>query len=125
MKYLLSLMLIATPFMLTQAEETSPACAYKQAHLQDEIEAAKTAKDFRKVAGLEKALKISKRSCTDEALEDQRLARIEKSKREVAEREQELLDAEKKGDRKKILKKQQKLQQAIVDLKEAEKPLAR
>ena len=105
--------------------ERSPACEAKRASIEAQISQAKSAGRTRQLAGLRKALQANKAHCTDELLAQQRDAEIREARQEVAEREEDLREAEEKGDARKISSRRAKLDEARRDLAEAEKPLAR
>jgi small-conductance mechanosensitive channel len=105
------------------AAEPSATCAAKRADIEAQIVAATSRGNSQEIAGLKKALAANKANCTDAALTKEHEADIQKAKKKVAEREQDLIEAERKGDAKKIAKQKSKLEDARNDLAEAEKLL--
>lgn len=102
-----------------------PACAAKQADIEAEIAAAQARGNRQELAGLNRALKATKARCTDEELQRAHDSRIRKAQRELAEREEDLAEAQRSGDRDKIAQRSAKVEDARRKLAEAEKPLAR
>ncbi|MDU4092046.1 MAG: DUF1090 domain-containing protein [Pantoea sp.] len=92
-------------------------CLQKEKNIEHEIEMAKQHDNQRRVNGLERALTEVRASCTDEKLKAAHQENINAKKREVAEREKDLKDAEDDGDKEKIAKRQRKLQEEREELK--------
>lgn len=109
----------------TAHAETSAACALKRQDIETQIGHAKAAGRSQQVAGLEKALAANQAHCSDASLEQERQEAIEKAQRKVAEREQELAEAQAKGEARKIADKQAKLAQARQQLAQAQQPVPR
>lgn len=101
----------------------SAACAYKQQEIETQLGFAKQAGNQHQIAGLERALAANQTHCSDASLEQERQERITKAAHKVAEREQELAEAQAKGDPKKVARRQSKLLEAQHDLQEAQRPL--
>ncbi|THT99379.1 DUF1090 domain-containing protein [Lampropedia puyangensis] len=110
----------ATSAALAQA---SPACEAKRAAIEAQITQANAQGRTQQVAGLEKALAANKAHCTDAQLAAERDKDIQQALQKVAEREQELSEAQAKGDAEKMAKRRAKLQEAREQLTEAQKPL--
>ncbi|KGD93886.1 hypothetical protein JL37_13000 [Achromobacter sp. RTa] len=87
-------------------------CAAKFCHIENDIAAAQAQNNTRREAGLRKALKEAKASCTDSRLQSQREADVREKQSKVAERESELKEARAKGKQDKIDKAQRKLDEA-------------
>lgn len=109
----------------TARAQTSPACELKRHNIETQISHAKAAGRSQQVAGLEKALAANQAHCSDASLEQERQETIEKAQRKVAEREQELAEAQAKDKPQKIADKQAKLAQARQELAEAQQPVPR
>lgn len=92
-------------------------CLQKEKNIEHEIAMAKQHDNQRRVNGLERALTEVRASCTDEKLKAAHQENINAKKREVAEREKDLKDAEDDGDKEKIAKRQRKLQEEREELK--------
>lgn len=105
------------------AAEPSPACAAKRANIESQISEATARGRTQEVAGLKKALRANTAHCTDKSLASEREKQIQQVQRKVEAREKNLLEAEHKGDAKKIENRKAKLEEARNDLIEAEKPL--
>lgn len=105
------------------AASGGPACEAKRADIQAQIGAAQARGNRQELAGLNRALKANQSRCTDAGLARERDGRIREAQREVALRERELAQEEKKGDAKKIAKRSAKLDAARAELAEASKPL--
>ncbi len=102
------------------AAERGPGCAAKEAEIEANIAAATARGNKDEVNGLNKALRATKANCTEAGLKKEKEARIDKARREVAEREQDLAKAEKSGDVEKIGKRREKLAEARQELSAAE-----
>lgn len=107
------------------AAEGLTGCAAKQHEVEQQIEQAKKYNNTHRVAGLEKALQEIKDGCNDDTLKAQREQDIAEKKAKVAERKQELQEAQADGRSDKVAKKQKKLDEALEELKEAEAELLR
>lgn len=105
------------------AAQGGPACAAKRADIEAQIGAAQARGNRQELAGLKRALKANQSRCSDAGLARERDARIREAQREVAQRETELAQEEKKGDAQKIAKRSAKLDEARAELAEASKPL--
>lgn len=119
-----TLSLVSLPLL---AHEHTPAtgCAGKQQAIEQQLEQARTQGNDGQQAGLEKALSEVKANCTDEKLRHQRLDKITAQRKELAEREQDLRDAEIEGDSAKIAKRRAKLEEARQELQNAEAELGK
>ncbi|MET4575820.1 DUF1090 domain-containing protein [Ottowia thiooxydans] len=124
MKHVLSLALVlGTAITPALASEPSPACLAKRASIESQLEEAKSRNRKQEMMGLQKALRANKARCTDEILAKEREKDIKQAQRKVAERERDLAEAQKKGDAKKIMTRQQKLDEARRTLAASEKPI--
>lgn len=124
MKHVLFLALVlGTAVTPALAAEPSPACLAKRANIETQLEEAKSRHRKQEMAGLQKALNANKARCTDEILAKEREKDIKQAQRKVAERERDLAEAQKKGDAKKIMTRQQKLDEARRTLAASEKPI--
>ena len=123
MKLTLSALVFAPALLFTSASFAAPqpeSCVTKQNDIQKQIDEARAHKNQNRVDGLEKALRENKAHCTDAGLKAENQQRVEEKREKVAEREQELKEAQAKGDHEKIVKKQHKLQEAQAELKQAQ-----
>lgn len=114
------LTLCALPAFAAQA---SPACAAKRANIESQISEARARGHTQALKGLQRALKAHIAHCTDASLAEERAAKIAKAQRELAERESDLREAERKGDARKMATRKTKLDEARRDLAEAQQPL--
>lgn len=103
------------------AAEASPACAAKRANIESQISEARG--HAQALKGLQRALKAHIAHCSDASLAEEREAKIAKAQRELAARESDLREAERKGDAKKMASRKVKLDEARRELAEAQKPL--
>ncbi|WGL98238.1 MULTISPECIES: DUF1090 domain-containing protein [Arsenophonus] len=114
-------------FMLSSysvfASQQINLCEIKKQKLQTEIEYAKKQGNQHRLDGLEKALKNLQQNCTSESVYQKNKNEVEKKRLKVKEREVDLKAAQAKGDKNKISKQQQKLQQAKTELRQAEETL--
>ncbi len=116
MKFRTSLFLALVSFSgFVQA--AGPLCMQKEKAIEQEIAAAKQHDNQRRVNGLERALTEVQANCSDEKLKAAHQENIKAKQREVAEREQDLKDAQEDGDKEKIAKRQRKLQEEREELK--------
>ena len=123
MKITLSALTLVPALLFTTAAFAAPqpeSCVTKQQEIQKQIDEARAHKNQNRVDGLEKALRENKAHCTDAGLKAENQKRVEEKREKVAEREQELKEVQAKGDHEKIIKKQQTLEEAKSELKEAE-----
>ncbi|PBI81616.1 uncharacterized protein DUF1090 [Rahnella sp. BIGb0236] len=123
MKLTLSALTLVPALLFTTAALAAPqheSCVTKQQEIQKQIDEARAHKNQNRVDGLEKALRENQAHCTDAGLKAENQKRVEEKREKVAEREQELKEAQANGDHEKISKKQQKLEEARSELKEAE-----
>lgn len=110
----LSACLMALSFASTaQAANGLTGCAAKQHEVEQQIEQAKKYGNSNRVAGLETALKEIKDHCTDATLKVQREQDVAEKKAKVAERRQELQEAQADGRSDKIAKKQKNLMKRL------------
>ena len=123
MKITLSALTLVPALLFTTAAFAAPqpeSCVTTQQEIQKQIDEARAHKNQNRVDGLEKALRENKAHCTDAGLKAEHQKRVEEKREKVAEREQVLKEVQAKGDHEKIIKKQQKLEEAKSELKEAE-----
>lgn len=123
MKLTLTALVFAPALLFTTASFAAlqpETCATKQNEIQKQIDEARAHNNQNRVDGLEKALRENKEHCTEAGLQAEKQKKIEEKREKVAEREQELKEAQAKGDHDKVTKKQHKLDEAKSELKEAE-----
>ena len=100
-----------------------PACEPKRAQIEASLPDAQLRSQAHEVRGLKKALAANKSKCTDALLEKERQSDIRAAQKEVAKREADLQEAQKKGDPEKIGKRQAKLDEARTELEHANRPI--
>lgn len=105
------------------AAPPSPACAAKRAQIESQISEAQARGRTHELRGLRRALQANQAHCTDASLAREREERIAKARREVAERERALQDAEQDGRPRKIASRRAKLDAARRELDAAQQPL--
>lgn len=108
-----------TPFALAADATALKGCDAKKANLQTQIDYAKAHNNSHQQAGLQKALDEVNAHCTDASLRQEREQKITEAKHEVAERQADLAEANKKGDADKISKRQAKLAESQKELQDA------
>ncbi|HSX69391.1 MAG TPA: DUF1090 domain-containing protein [Pseudomonas sp.] len=109
---------------LPAAAETG-GCAAKRDHLQQQIEAARSAGNRDRQAGLETALSQVVEHCDDGELRKSREEEVLDAEHEVRTREAELQEALKQGEPAKIDKRRDKLAESREELREAQEALQR
>ncbi|ATM87552.1 DUF1090 domain-containing protein [Yersinia massiliensis] len=116
-----SLLLVLPIIMFTSTAHAAldDECAVKAKEIQQQIDYAKQHGNTRRAAGLQTALKEVKNNCTAESLEADRQKKIRQKQHDVTERQEELKEAQQKGDADKISKQQKKLAEAQAELKQA------
>ena len=116
-----SLLLVLPIIMFTSTAHAAldDECAVKAKEIQQQIDYAKQHGNTRRAAGLQTALKEVKNNCTAESLEADRQKKIRQKQHDVTERQEELKEAQQKGDADKISKQQRKLAEAQAELKQA------
>ncbi|AVX36600.1 DUF1090 domain-containing protein [Yersinia massiliensis] len=116
-----SLLLVLPIIMFTSTAYAAldDECAVKAKEIQQQIDYAKQHGNTRRAAGLQTALKEVKNNCTAESLEADRQKKIRQKQHDVTERQEELKEAQQKGDADKISKQQKKLAEAQAELKQA------
>lgn len=107
------------------AAESSVACAAKRSDIESQLSEARARHRKQEIAGLEKALRANKATCTDASLARERDKDIRQAREKVAERERSLAEAERKHDARKIADRRAKLEEARRELARAERPIRR
>ncbi len=113
----LACLLAALP--AARADAASGGCASREAHILAKIAAAKQQGNDMALAGLETALKETRRWCRDDSLRGEAELRVQEKRAEVAEQELELKEARAAGKADKIAKRERKLREAQEELREA------
>lgn len=98
-------------------------CQAKKQEIEQQIQWAQQQGNTHRVAGLQQALSEVNDHCTDSGLEKQRHERVNEKTRKVREREEDLAEAQAKGDRQKIARQQRKLEEAREELRESQAQL--
>lgn len=109
----------------TLAGDLLTGCAGKRQSIERQIADARSQGNTHRQAGLEKALAEVTANCTDESLRQEREAEVREAREEVRERENDLKEAQAKGDAEKIATRQAKLAEAREELNQAEAELNR
>ena len=116
MKHRIALLLVLSS-LSASAFAISP-CQEKEQDIQREISYAEKHNNQHRIDGLKKALSEVKAHCSDSQLTADHQKKIAKQQEEIAERRNDLREAEQKGDADKISKRQRKLEEAQQELKE-------
>ncbi|MEG1695931.1 MAG: DUF1090 domain-containing protein [Acinetobacter sp.] len=123
-----SKLLIITASLLsisTVNAEVLKGCAAKKQDIETQLKYAQSRGNTHEIKGLEKALKENIAKCNDSSLKYEREQKVLEKQRKVSKLELELQKEKEKGDARKIMKKQTKLQNAQQELKEAKSQLSR
>lgn len=123
-----SKLLIITVSLLsisTVNAEVLKGCAAKKQDIEIQLKYAQSRGNTYEIKGLEKALKENIAQCNDSSLKYEREQKVLEKQRKVSKLELELQKEKEKGDARKIMKKQTKLQNAQQELKEAKSQLSR
>ena len=123
-----SKLLIITASLLsisTVNAEVLKGCAAKKQDIETQLKYAQSRGNTYDNKGLEKALKENIAQCNDSSLKYEREQKVLEKQRKVSKLELELQKEKEKGDTRKIMKKQTKLQNAQQELKEAKSQLSR
>lgn len=123
-----SKLLIITASLLsisTVNAEVLKGCAAKKQDIETQLKYAQSRGNTHGIKGLEKALKENIAKCNDSSLKYEREQKVLEKQRKVSKLELELQKEKQKGDTRKIMKKQTKLQNAQQELKEAKSQLSR
>ncbi|WP_158781474.1 DUF1090 domain-containing protein [Pantoea sp. BAV 3049] len=108
----------------TQASAAT-GCLAKKQEIEQQIQWAQQQGNTHRVAGLEQALSEVNDHCTESGLEKQRQEKVNEKTLKVREREEDLAEAQTKGDQQKISKQQRKLEEAREELREAQAQLTK
>jgi hypothetical protein len=100
------------------AAQAAPAttCETKREAISHDIDAAKAKGQARRVAGLERALRENRRTCSDVKLRAERVREIAAQEKVVERRRHDLQVAEKQGKPSKITNRRNKLEQETAKL---------
>ena len=123
-----SKLLIITASLLsisTVNAEVLKGCAAKKQDIETQLKYAQSRGNTHEIKGLGKALKENIAQCNDSSLKYEREQKVLEKQRKVSKLELELQKEKEKGDARKIMKKQTKLQNAQQELKEAKSQLSR
>ncbi len=115
MKIVVALTLLPLATGLAHAQES---CASKEADIRRQLEHAREQGNAGRIEGLETALSKVRAHCTDVGLQAERQEEIDEAREEIREREAELQEALRDGDRGKIEKRERKLDEAREELRE-------
>ena len=115
MKHRIALILVLSS-LSASAFAISP-CQEKEQDIQREISYAEKHHNQNRIDGLNRALSEVRANCSDSKLKAEHQQKIAKQQAEIAERQNDLREAEQKGDADKISKRQRKLDEAQQELK--------
>lgn len=115
MKHRIALILVLSS-LSASAFAVSP-CQEKEQDIQREISYAEKHHNQNRIDGLNRALSEVRANCSDGKLKAEHQQKIAKQQAEIAERQNDLREAEQKGDADKISKRQRKLDEAQQELK--------
>ncbi|CAM3457494.1 hypothetical protein SB6411_02524 [Klebsiella spallanzanii] len=115
MKHRIALILVLSS-LSASAFAVSP-CQEKEQDIQREISYAEKHHNQNRIDGLNRALSEVRANCSDSKLKAEHQQKIAKQQAEIAERQNDLREAEQKGDADKISKRQRKLDEAQQELK--------
>ncbi|SCC18504.1 Protein of unknown function [Kosakonia oryziphila] len=105
---------------LSAVAQAATPCQEKEHDIQREISYAEKHNNQSRIEGLKKALHEMHTNCSDTQLRAAHQKKIAKQKEEIAERRRDLVEAKQKGDMEKISKREHKLKEAQLELKELE-----
>ena len=115
MKHRIALILVLSS-LSASAFAISP-CQEKEQDIQREISYAEKHHNQNRIDGLNRALSEVRANCSDSKLKAEHQQKIAKQQAEITERQNDLREAEQKGDADKISKRQHKLDEAQQELK--------
>lgn len=115
MKHRIALILVLSS-LSASAFAVSP-CQEKEQDIQREISYAEKHHNQNRIDGLNRALSEVRANCSDSKLKAEHQQKVAKQQAEIAERQNDLREAEQKGDADKISKRQRKLDEAQQELK--------
>lgn len=105
-----ALLLASSATWATTACDSLIGCERKFCEIQTQINYAEQQQLSRKAAGLRKALSEAKAHCSDAGLRDDLADEIKEAKEDLADYQDDLKEAEAKGNTKKIRKYQEKIE---------------
>lgn len=101
----------------TVASQAASLCQEKEQEILREISYAEKHNNQNRINGLNKALSDVRANCSDSELRAKHQQKIAEQQAEISERRAELKDAQSRGDKEKISKREHKLKEAEQDLK--------
>lgn len=119
MRALLCPVAVAASMMLCQAAPAQPApatCESKRADIMRDLDEARARGQTRRARGLEKALRETRRHCSDAGLQKAHAARIAQQEKKIAERQRDLDEARARGKADKIADREAKLAREQAEL---------
>ena len=111
--------LMAAPLLAAEEQPGLTGCAAKRQTISEQIEQARAHGNSEQQAGLEKALSEVTANCTDTSLRKEREKKVLEARHEVAQRQNDLEKAMKKGDAERINKRKDKLAESRKELQHA------
>lgn len=99
------------------AAAINETCDSKAQAIEQQLAQARQQGQTERVSGLMKALTQVKANCTAQTLEADKQRKVREYEQEVAERQQDLREAQASGDKDKIAVRQKKLEEAIAELR--------
>lgn len=122
-----AMVLVAMPIVFSQpvlaAETVDSLCKTKAEHIQKQLRIAKEYGNEHRVRGLEKSLEGVRQHCSNERVIEDAEEDVSESMEEVRERQAELAEAQQEGDMDDIRKRSEKLEEAVMELKEHQNEL--
>lgn len=101
----------------------NPACQYRAAEIQNQIDYAREHGNVHKQSGLERALTQVQQHCKDEDLLRDAQEAIREQQEEIQERMEEIAQQTRKGDTDKVRKLEQKLERDRIELEQLREEL--
>jgi len=117
---LLPTLALSTLALTPTAFAAPQSCAEKIAQIKTQLDYAHQHNNKPQIDGLQKALTRTQKNCSDSDLAAKKQRHIEQKQKKVAEREQDLKEAQASGRQDKIEKKQARLDRARQELQQAQ-----
>lgn len=117
MKHRIALILVLSSLSASASAFAISPCQEKEQDIQREISYAEKHHNQHRIDGLKRALSEVQANCSDSQLKADHQKKIAKQQAEISERQNDLREAEQKGDADKISKRQRKLDEAQQELK--------
>jgi hypothetical protein len=121
MKSLPLILLLAASVSTAAAAAEAGPCAARRARIEAQIQDAQTQGRTRELSGLRRALEANQSRCSDAAILKEREAKVRKAEREVEKRQLGLADAARDGSVRRMSAAKARLDEARIDLAEAQR----